>query len=518
MEKKHTPIDGTPCVQTLIANRDRQFSWEDALSELVSNSANAGASEIEIYVRRSDNLCVTDNGCGFKDMAHAIRSGLRYEHGLGSDNGKFGVGLKDALNWLWGRATIESSNREHTFQSYIDWEECLSKEQWPGEQTYCETNGSPEKTGTTISVNAHIRKTQGYLHAARRLCWRFLPYAKAGKSLTFRGSNQKIRWSPSMIQDPILSDEINVNGNVGGLGYSFRAGELKSDEEFTGRFNFSREGIHVVYGHHIICELPEAFGGNPVSNFFGWIELSAKWKPYLNRNKNGLTAWKDELASEIYGHIKDLVERLGSRLDDLELDSLSSELDDCIFGQRAIEDEDGTLESTLTKKRSVNPSPFPNPNPGFPTDEGLSPSTVDSNAPRSRRIRYRARGVKLMWVSAGAGGDVGSAELSDDNVCIVKMNRDHEAVKRAWRRKKIGRDRMPFNLMVIPIICEYLSLEADEKQTVFMFQREKQHEKFREIYTTLVNRVLKTQDIKDNINAEPPCVSEDLGSENLVAI
>jgi signal transduction histidine kinase len=81
------------------ALRDSGYSFNTALADIVDNSIDAGASQIEVYIHMAyENeiqIFVADNGCGMskEELIDAMRYGSASKKDA-ARLGKFGLGLK----------------------------------------------------------------------------------------------------------------------------------------------------------------------------------------------------------------------------------------------------------------------------------------------------------------------------------------------------------------------------------------------------------------------------------------
>ena len=103
------PLDLTPNTHIIEAQRERDLSFPQCLSELVDNSLDAGGSEISIRYDK-ENLRIVDNGCGCDDIERMLRMGEHSSHST-TTSGRYGVGLKDASQWASESLLIRTRTR-----------------------------------------------------------------------------------------------------------------------------------------------------------------------------------------------------------------------------------------------------------------------------------------------------------------------------------------------------------------------------------------------------------------------
>jgi len=94
-------VDVTPDVRLLRVLRSSGVNLQTAMGEILDNSIDAGASEIDVYVFKNDreksNIMVVDNGKGMNDVTLRGAFTLAKELKFGIDQiGKYGMGMKTA--------------------------------------------------------------------------------------------------------------------------------------------------------------------------------------------------------------------------------------------------------------------------------------------------------------------------------------------------------------------------------------------------------------------------------------
>ncbi|NGY88226.1 hypothetical protein F6Y05_35020 [Bacillus megaterium] len=94
-------VDVTPDVRLLSVLRATGVNLNTAMGEIVDNSIDAGANEIDLYVynndRKKSNIMIVDNGKGMNDATLRGSLTLAKELKLGINQlGKYGMGMKTA--------------------------------------------------------------------------------------------------------------------------------------------------------------------------------------------------------------------------------------------------------------------------------------------------------------------------------------------------------------------------------------------------------------------------------------
>lgn len=108
MDKVNLPPNPSKLIEGL---RDTGYDFNTALADIVDNSVDAGATNIDIHVKMDGDgdkfIMVADNGCGMDEAT--LKDGMTYGS-KGDDNpkrlGKFGLGLKTASTAYCRRLSV----------------------------------------------------------------------------------------------------------------------------------------------------------------------------------------------------------------------------------------------------------------------------------------------------------------------------------------------------------------------------------------------------------------------------
>jgi hypothetical protein len=118
------------------ATRDSGYrSLDAALSELIDNSLQAGATLVQIFtpesdILESDSLAVLDNGCGMgpEQLSIALQFGGSERFNDRSSLGRYGMGLPNSSLSQARRVEVYSWRGETIWYSYLDLDEVLTTE------------------------------------------------------------------------------------------------------------------------------------------------------------------------------------------------------------------------------------------------------------------------------------------------------------------------------------------------------------------------------------------------------
>ncbi len=104
----------------LDSKRNANMGWPIALSELIDNAFDAGATNVSIRFGPGKRVSVTDNGCGCDSPESMLTLGDHYRR-KSTRLGRYGVGAKDAALWLWGKWVIKTTVADTCLKFSIDW-------------------------------------------------------------------------------------------------------------------------------------------------------------------------------------------------------------------------------------------------------------------------------------------------------------------------------------------------------------------------------------------------------------
>ena len=149
-----------PLKLAITAMRDSGYkNTAHALAELIDNSVQAGADEIEILcvekrerlefhtVQRLWEIAVIDNGSGMD--AKTLRAALQFGNGSRLNDrtgiGRFGMGLPNSSISQAARVEVWSwqNGAGNSIYTYIDLDEIESQQMWDGPKTTTQINSRP---------------------------------------------------------------------------------------------------------------------------------------------------------------------------------------------------------------------------------------------------------------------------------------------------------------------------------------------------------------------------------------
>lgn len=256
--------DITPDSHLIQSIRSTNIHYPEALSEMVDNSFDAGATAVCIeYDGRAKVMAVQDNGKGCADFRVMLRIGQHHKTET-TRLGRYGVGLKNSAIGLADLLTIESQGKKVS----VDWME-IARNGW-------KFTAADEST----PLNVGLRLTLGQLVRAARLSsvtdtlsFNFAPALWSGRTIKINGADV-VAWVV-----PDLQDEIQVeNMNPDGMGFRLRAGIVKDN---------TKDAFILAYEHRILGGTCEPVGEYVTGGrFLGFVELFGPWP--LLKHKDGL--------------------------------------------------------------------------------------------------------------------------------------------------------------------------------------------------------------------------------------
>jgi len=400
--------DGTPTTGHLISERDDAgVTWQRALAELIDNSLDAGASQVVISLLQTKGrrtVIVEDDGNGCEDLQRMIVLGDSYQKST-TKLGRFGVGFKKAVLWLWGKTKISTVSDGVLREITMDWQEVVRKQSWKwvGQDPV----PAPRKNGTVIECSNVIRGFKSHEELADDLGFIFGPALRDGKQIKIQTNKKNIecRAYQSPPCDPIREDEFSVNG---------KSVRMRVGVVLEGHAN-RRAGFIIYHEHRMIDHNPN-FGANGYSlgNIAGELWLDKKWR--LDRTKGGVVDPDIHLLDEeVFKRCKDIYEVARQKTKNLELENLSKAI--------------GTALRCLqqNKRKAKRHATHEKQGTVLPTGLGGEHQRAKNTQRGNRKLRSGTGLVKIDF--AHMGEDMPMRKVSLIPAACVMFNLDHPWVK-----------------------------------------------------------------------------------------
>jgi hypothetical protein len=326
------------------------FTWRKMLCELIDNSLDANASEVSIGFPGGKVFKIEDNGSGTDDLMRLVTLGRRQEH-ASNDVGKYGVGCKLALIWLWGVSSLRSTTIHGTQSLEINWGRIAEGlDEYPSEPNRSEPTG---KTGTKI-VCMGDRSYTTHDALIKSLGSTYTPGLEAGKRICVS------RNGPSKVlekrQWPKTDEEIDCVIEAAGRPVRIKMGLISQ-----GVVNPYAEGFSFERTYRVIKESTLGANGFSVSRIAARITLGNEWE--LSTNKDDFCEFQDELADAIYERCHVLMAKASDQAVSIEDNEFNKELAAIIQESERVRrresrpnttGQSGTVEPKSTGRRREN--------------------------------------------------------------------------------------------------------------------------------------------------------------------
>lgn len=374
-------MDYTPDLHMMESRKHDKLGWPAALSELIDNSFDAGATRVEIEIA-GRRLTVSDDGIGTTDIPSMVRFGSHRRHKTTS-LGTYGVGLKDAWLYLSNRIEINSVCDGVRSRLSVDYAKDLQKVdgKWVGPDPVTEESVGA-KSGTAISFDPlHASRKKPLDETFEKLGFTFMPALLDGRQIVAAiGKNRKLV-KPYKI--PAMAPSVDDTFEIDGKQVSISIGVATSDATIR------QPGFCLCYGHRVLNLTTIGTGQYTASRMVGKIMLGPNWK--LTPHKDDLSDYSEQLEDEIFRRIEPLLQSAEKLGEDIASNLLRTELEDdlncALRGAKAKEkrnpsgDSEGSIAPKHTGRTRAKAEKF---------DETL-PGSVDVGTGR------RKRGIKLDW-------------------------------------------------------------------------------------------------------------------------
>lgn len=402
-------IHFAPDVQGMItATRAKYYEWTHILGELIDNAFDAGATRVEVALDGRE-LTVDDDGNGCDDIARMLTMG-RHDRKQTTRLGRYGVGLKDAAWWVGGptRIITHHAGKRHTIR--IAWDALAG---WSAPMPSV-ADAEDGKRGTRIRFE-EMAKTRRFPDGKNldrmlgELAFIYSPALKNGKQIVFRRGNKP----PVLLQRyelPRLAETIDTTIQVEGKSARVFVGIVADGVENP------RPGISYTHAFRVITHGALGCGGLGSSRIAGWVSLGDGWT--LARNKDDVTAYKDELGEAVFAAIRSLVEKASSQALTIKSQSLAEGLTSRFRGIVG-----GTEENSKAKRESPkNPT-----GSNQPTGNGKPHKKARRTQPGTR-IRDAKAGHFRIDFKPCVDGAIGEVEIDGR---VIWLADNHITVQRA---------------------------------------------------------------------------------------
>lgn len=338
----------------LYSIRDQSsFTWRSMICELIDNAFDANADCVRLSWPGGKVFEISDNGVGTSNLLNLLTLGGRYDHQT-NNIGKYGVGAKQALIWLWGVSELSSVIMDGERQSIeVDWESVASGEtEYPTPRDIQRTRANAGSQGTKIK-SLSIRSYPRFDSLIPAIGNTYTPGIELERRILF--SNGKKPFKPIAPRIwPKTDEEINDTIEAAGREVGIRMGLVSKGES-----NPYNEGFSFERTYRVIKETTLGANGFAVSRIAARVSLSKEWS--LSTNKDDFTEFKEELAEAIYDRCHELMKKASDQTISHEDSQFNRELSKTITQgarkrrqKRGKGDKVGTVEPKRTGRQTRN--------------------------------------------------------------------------------------------------------------------------------------------------------------------
>jgi hypothetical protein len=286
----------------LEALRNAPHKWPRIIGELIDNSLDANAMNVQVNFRRN-KLVVSDDGCGCENVERMLTLGEHLPM-PSTKLGRYGVGLKDAAGWMWGICRVATIHEGIKRIASIDWQWLSKNNTWEiADPTMQTANG---EVGTELVFTDIEKPPPGGLDKlAETLSYTFSPALDAGRTITLKFPKKKtIILKP--FQFPSCKQYIDKSFTVGRRRVHLWIGLVDEGGDNP------KPGF--TYRHHhrnIITTSSLGAGDYPVSNIFGCVDLGDGWQ--LTTHKDDIADGREALELAVLKHSEEILKLGRSR-------------------------------------------------------------------------------------------------------------------------------------------------------------------------------------------------------------
>lgn len=299
------------------------FTWRSMVCELIDNAFDANASSVSLSWPGGQVFEIADDGIGTDDLTRLFTLGRRRDHDS-NDVGRYGVGCKQALLWLWGISEIRSES-DALRSIVINWPE-IAEDAIPYPTIADVVVSDPIGIrGTTI----HCRSDRNYPRfddICSAIANTYTPGLELGKTIVVRLPKENPRrlqpraW-PKIDQDTFIDDTIEAAG---------RSVRIRMGIIAEGHANPYQKGFSFERTYRVIKESTLGANGFSVNRIAARITLGPEWE--LSTNKDDFTDYQDELSEAIRDRCHDLMKAASEQAVSIEDDAFNRELAQIVSG------------------------------------------------------------------------------------------------------------------------------------------------------------------------------------------
>lgn len=303
----------------LLSLRADKLDWKTALGELCDNAFDAKASRVEIEIGSGKRVVVKDDGIGCSDLAGMLTMGRHF--GKSAGLGRYGIGLKNAACWLWGRLEIVSNHKGVIRKAFVNWADLAKQDDWLIPPLKEDVATSDDPIGTKLVFNNVERKSPSFDQIIDELGYIFSPAIRAGKQIVIRSARKQEAVSPW--QPPKLVNAITDEFEVNGKGVKLYCGILPEGARCK------RFGFHFTHRHRVVkesCSLGAM--GHSVTRVCGIVDLDGSWQ--LTKNKTDIAEDTDALESAIWERCGELIMASEEQAGEILCSELQTQVTDAI--------------------------------------------------------------------------------------------------------------------------------------------------------------------------------------------
>lgn len=292
-------IEVEPSFLYSIRNKARH-NWQAMVCELIDNSINASAKNVRVSFLGGNVFRIEDDGIGTPDLMRLVTLGKRHHHEGG--NGRYGVGCKEAIIWMWGTTILTSETADAANELTVHWEDIACGDSpFPTAASITPVSRS-SKTGTCITCYADRRPAGKTLNNIRcDIGATYTPAIEDGVRIRFKTSGREAtvlpRAWPQIADGKLIEDTIIAAGREVRIKMGIVA--EGATNTYCNGFSFEQRG------HRVIKETSLGAHGLSVSRIAARISLGREWE--VSTNKDDLLDFTDELGDAIYERCADLM-------------------------------------------------------------------------------------------------------------------------------------------------------------------------------------------------------------------
>lgn len=431
-----------------ISLRSQNYDLETALSELVDNSIDSGASKIKIHIPKKKSeedklITITDDGSGMskEDLLDSMEIGSDRVY-QSNDIGYFGSGMKTSILYLGDSVTIKTKLKGDKFYSIIHWDIKNNPRKMVELQ---EETEDIESSGTKIIIDTGNRFDTFKHTQISQVISRFgIRYHKLikdpitsinwmkGVEININGTDvissdpmyRDVKNTEHQVADDIIWEDVNgIDHNISMVAYYLGAHDDGKNEK--GEFNTRSQGVYILLNNKYINLGGTFLGDSKVDNYHNFLRIEMNIPKEaieyfgISMNKNSINDFldNDSKSDKVIEKIKKVLKNFRSWGQNLYKSKPKKKYNTKEKDVKVLEKRNIRLNNKLQRKGMVKSS------------HSINKKVPNGTKNRPSGLKYDNTLFELAFCEEGKNGSFWYPSKRENDKIRIEYNTDHSVYK-----------------------------------------------------------------------------------------